>query len=167
MKTLVVFYSRTGVTAKVARALAERIGADLEELHDTKKRRGRIGFVSGVVDAVKHRLVPIEPPEHNPADYDLVVLASPVWANTMCSAMRSYLNNHAEEIETFAMFCTTHSSGIPEAQTDMQAMLKGTAVATAGFRQKHVKRDEHLAALNAFADKLKQVQSASTDSEAE
>jgi flavodoxin len=47
MKALVVFYSRTGATKQVAEALAESLNCDSEELIDTKKRGGPLGFLSG------------------------------------------------------------------------------------------------------------------------
>jgi flavodoxin len=157
MNTLVVYYSRSGVTRKVAQALATALEAETEELIDTKKRRGTIGFASACIDAVKKHRVPIEPPKHDPGDFDLVVIGSPVWANTMCSAVRTYLTEQGSKINEYALFATTHTSGIPEQQTDIQAMLKKPPVETAGFRQKQVKRDEHLAALNTFIEKLKDV----------
>jgi len=46
MKALVVFYSRTGTTKQVAEALAQSLNCDSEELIDTKKRSGPLGFLS-------------------------------------------------------------------------------------------------------------------------
>lgn len=155
MKTLLVYYSRSGITRKVAQALAEALGADVEELIDTKNRKGPLGFVVAGKDAVFKRLVPIEPPKANPADYDLVVIGTPVWANTMASAVRMYLTEKGKAIPRAAVFSTTNTSGIEDSQRDMQAMLDCEVIATAGFRQREVKRNEHIATLDAFVDKLK------------
>jgi flavodoxin len=43
MKTLVVYYSRTGTTRKVAEAIAGILRCDIEEVVDTKKRSGILG----------------------------------------------------------------------------------------------------------------------------
>lgn len=155
MKTLLAYYSRTGVTRKIAEALAEMLSADIEELVDTKKRSGRLGFLVACKDAVMKKNVPIEPVKNSPADYDMVVVGTPVWAKTMCSAVRTYLSEHCSEIKQSAVFCTTHTDGIKETLADMLLLTGQDATAAAGFRQKHVKRDEHIAALEAFADKIK------------
>lgn len=155
MKCLVVYYSRTGITRGVARAVAEALDAEVEELIDTKKRAGPLGFAVACKDAAMKKLVPIEPPKYHPADYDLVVVGTPVWAGTMSSAVRAYLTDHGKQIRSAALFCTTHTSGIEESKRDMRAMLGCGVIATAGFREKAVKRGEHIAALDAFIEKCR------------
>ena len=47
MRSLVVYYSRTGVTKKVAEAISQMLGADIEEIIDRRDRRGPKGFFTG------------------------------------------------------------------------------------------------------------------------
>jgi flavodoxin len=129
MKALVVYYSRTGVTRKVGQAIAQVLSADLEELIDTKNRKGPIGFVVAGKDAATKQLVPIEPPQKNPADYDLVVVGTPVWAGTMSTAVRTYLSDRGKDIQKAAVFCTTHSSGIDKTLAEMAELIGGQTVA--------------------------------------
>ena len=51
LKTLVVYYSRTGNARFVAQTIAAEVGADIEEVIDQKKRSGPIGFFTGGSDA--------------------------------------------------------------------------------------------------------------------
>jgi hypothetical protein len=46
MKTLVVYYSRTGNAKFVAETAAKELGADVEEIVDRKSRAGPLGWVS-------------------------------------------------------------------------------------------------------------------------
>lgn len=157
MKILVVYYSRTGITKKIAQSVADAFSADMEELIDTKQRQGTWGFAVAVKDAALKNLVPIEPPKVNPADYDLVIVGTPVWANSMCSAVRMFLHDFGKDITPIAaVFSTTHSSGVEEANGDMDAMIAAKTIARAGFREKDIKKDEHLDALNAFIEDIRQ-----------
>ncbi len=157
MKILIAYYSRTGVTRKVAESIAKQLCADIEELIDTKKRSGRIGFLAACKDAVMEKVVPIAPIKHNPADYDLVVVGTPVWAKTTSSAVRTYLTEQRGAIKQAAFFSTTHTDGIKESLRDMQNILGQAAQATAGFRQKQVIRDEYFAEIDAFVEKINQL----------
>jgi flavodoxin len=149
-RVLVVYYSRTGMTRQVASCLAERLGADVEELVDTKNRSGAIGFVVAGKDAAMKKLVPIEPPKKNPADYDVVILGTPVWANTMASAMRAYLNEFGPTLPACALFATTAKSGLGATCDAMADLITAPVVAQAGFLQKQIKTDEHHTACTAF-----------------
>ena len=66
MKPLVVFYSRTGTTKKVGEALVDLLQCDNEELIDTKKRTGPLGFLQSERDAARNRLTVLEPLIHHP-----------------------------------------------------------------------------------------------------
>jgi len=47
LKSLVVYYSRTGNARFVAETIAAEVGADVEEVLDLKKRSGPLGFLGG------------------------------------------------------------------------------------------------------------------------
>ena len=79
MKTLVVYYSRTGNTKFVAEEITAELGADIEEVVDLKKRDGKMGYLSASRDATGNRQTNIAETKRNPADYDLIVIGTPVW----------------------------------------------------------------------------------------
>ena len=76
-KILVVFYSRTGNTKKVAQDIAQSLGADVEQLIDKKDRSGALGYMGAGKDASKEMLADIEPIKYDPAKYDLIVMGTP------------------------------------------------------------------------------------------
>jgi len=154
MKTLIAYYSRTGTTRKVALALAERLGADVEELKDTKERGGPINYVIAGKDAAMRKLVPIEPVERDPAAYGLVVVGTPVWAGTMATAVRAYLTETAAKLPQVAFF-STFGGGPGHALADMQELAGRTPVATLAQKEKHIKKDEHLDELEAFVGTIR------------
>lgn len=104
MKTLVVFYSRTGNTRKVAEKISRILKADLDEVTDLKDRKRFIvgWFISGM-DASKNKLTEIKY-NKSPAKYDLVIIGTPIWAWTVTPAIRSYLKQN--KIKKTAFFCT-------------------------------------------------------------
>jgi flavodoxin len=110
-RILIAYYSRTGTTREVARRLAALLGADLEEIADPTPRSGWLGFLRSAVEARRRRLAPIAPGEHDPADYDLLVIGSPVWASSMSSPVRAYLRRHRGAIHHTAYFCTCGGVG--------------------------------------------------------
>ena len=156
MKTLVVYYSRTGNTKRIGDELAAAIGADVEELTDGKNRRGPIGFIMSGREAQKKQMVTLEPLRHNPAEYDMVVVGSPIWANGICTPVLTFLAQHKHEMKHAAWFCTSGSINPKYAARGFAAMAEAsglTPVATLGMGRLHIKR-EHAASLSAFAEKI-------------
>lgn len=94
MKSLVVYYTRTGKTKFVAEAIAAQLGADIEEIVDLKKREGKIGWIMSGKDASRKSLTEIAPTKKAPADYDLVVIGTPIWAWSPTPAIRTYLSQN-------------------------------------------------------------------------
>lgn len=122
-RILVAYYSWTGVTAKLARAIADGLAADLEEIREIKSRRMPLGAFRGVFEVLTKRRPALASQQKNAADYDLVVLGFPVWAATMASPMRSYAIGEGARAKAIAAFCTLGGSGGEDAMTKLQAAL--------------------------------------------
>jgi len=150
VNALVVYYSRTGTTRAVADKVAQALGATVEELIDTKNRKGPLGSLAAGKDALTKKAVPIQPMTNDPADFDLVIVGTPVWAGTMSSAVRAFLAEHGRRIRRAAVFCTTHVSAIDQTLEAMADMCGGEVVARMGLRRKAVKKDQYADSLAAF-----------------
>jgi flavodoxin len=130
MKTLVAFYSKTGNTKKIAGKISEKLNADLEEIIDLVNRKGFSGFLSGGRDGLRKKLTKIKEPGKNPADYDLIIIGTPIWGWNMTPAARTYLAKVKGQLKKLACFCTEGSSGGQRAFENMAEItgLKPEAV---------------------------------------
>jgi flavodoxin len=104
MKTLLVYYTRTGNSKFAAETIAAELGADMEEVVDLKNRKGRLAFLSAGRDAMQGKLTEIEQTTKNPLDYDLIVIAQPVWAGSPTPAIRTYLKKNDLSGKKVALF---------------------------------------------------------------
>jgi flavodoxin len=94
LKSLVVYYSRTGNARFVAETIAAEIGADVEEVIDMKKRSGVLGYLSGGKDARQGKETQIAPSKKSFADYDLIIVGTPIWAARPTPAIITYLKKN-------------------------------------------------------------------------
>jgi flavodoxin len=104
VRILVVYFSRTGTTERVARVVARALDADIEPIVDHTRRRGIIGYLRSAYQAASGHLVTVEPATRDPWTYDLVVAGTPIWNQSLSSPVRSYLERH--EFHRVAFFCT-------------------------------------------------------------
>ena len=106
MKTLTVYYTRTGNARFVAEMIAAEVGADIEEVIDQKKRSGILGYLSGGRDARQGKETEIAPTTKSPADYDLIIVGTPVWAGRPTPAITTYLKKNDLSGKKVAVFFT-------------------------------------------------------------
>lgn len=156
-KILMVYYSRTGTTKQVATELAVMLGADTEEITDTKNRRGFFGYLGGGRDASGKKTTVIRPLQKDPAEYDLVVLATPVWAWTVTPAMRTYLMQTKGKIRKAAFLCTMGGSGDVKTFAAMEEVSELKPALTVSFKTDEVKKGQQTKRLWDFADQLLKV----------
>ena len=104
MKTLVVYYTRTGNSKFAAEMIASELGADIEEVIDLKKRQGRLAYMSCGRDAMSGKETEIAPTKRNTSEYDLIVIAQPVWAWSPTPAIRTYVNKNDLSGKKVALF---------------------------------------------------------------
>lgn len=103
MKTLIVYYSRTGHNETLARILQKKLDqSEIEEVVDHKNREGNWGIFVSIIDAAFHRLTKIEVPRFDAKDFDLIVIVTPLWAGSLPPATRTYLTMNRENIKKYA-----------------------------------------------------------------
>ena len=111
-KILILYYSRTGVTKKLAEAIKQQLNpvcagrCDIEEVISVKKRTGVIGYVFCGKEATQKTLAEIKPITKNPRGYDIVIIGTPVWAWNISSPIRTILENNKGRFKKIAAFCT-------------------------------------------------------------
>lgn len=155
MKTLILFYSRTGTTRKVAEKLAPTIGADIEEIFDTVDRSGVMGYLSAGRDASRKKLTTLKPLSHDLSDYDLIIVGTPIWAWTMSSPIMTLLTEQKGNIKQAAFFCTRGGKGDQKVFVDMAALLDKQPIAVFGLSTKDVVQNKFVEALEGFAARIK------------
>ncbi len=133
MKTLVLYFSRTGQTGQVAKEIAKHCAADLEAVrlvHPTQS------VWRSAWQALTRTHPPIHKPVRNPRFYDLVVIGAPVQHNGVAAPMRSYLQKYAERFNQVAFFCA-ESSGSPDSGFAEMSRLCGKPPAATLALEKH------------------------------
>lgn len=109
--TLVAYYSLTGHTRQIAEAIAAEHDADLEVIEDTFNRGTGLGSPRSAIEGLLGLRSSITPPKHDPNEYDLVVVGTPVWAARLSSPVRSYLSQQRTSLKRVAFFCTQGGIG--------------------------------------------------------
>jgi flavodoxin len=154
MKALVVFYSRTGATKQVAEALAQSLNCDSEELIDTKKRSGPLGFVSAGKGAKAKKLTKLTDIKRDPALYDLVILGTPIWAGTLSSATRTYITTNTSKFKRVAFFCTHGGGESQQLFAEMEALCERRPVSILALQEEGVKTGNYHGKIRQFVDGL-------------
>jgi flavodoxin len=118
MKAIVVFYSRTGHTKRVAETIADLLDCDKEELIDTQDRSGLIGFIRSGYQALRKDITILK--DINVSGYDLVIIGTPVWVLTMATPVRTFLHSYKDQLKKVAFFCTYGGMGAERTVADME-----------------------------------------------
>jgi flavodoxin len=142
MKSLVVYYSRSGNSKFVAQKIAEKIGADTEEVIDKKNRRGWIGFLIAGFDATRGKETQIEETRFLPNNYDLIVVGTPIWNGRPSPAIRTYLRKNDLSRKKVALFCTLDGSNEEKVTANIRKLLPNGNIVGALTVKKALKNPE-------------------------
>lgn len=154
-RTLVVFYSRSGNTRRVGHDIAARLGADVEELvEDTRRRRGILGFLRAGYEAFRGRPAHIHATRTDPAAYDLVVIGTPVWSDSVTPAVRAYLEARRGALRDVAFFLTHGSSGRRRVFDQLETLAGRRPLATAAVREGQIGHADAEAIVTRFISDL-------------
>lgn len=132
-RILVVCYSRTGNTARVAKDVATRLGADIERLRDIQHGPGFFGQVAGAFHALRQTPARIGTLQYDPTDYALTIVGTPVWVGQMSPAVRAYLQSVKDRLRNVAFFVTSGDTDVNKLIPSVEAVMGRAIVARAGF----------------------------------
>lgn len=105
MKTLVVYYSLTGKTELVAKAIAKVLNADIRKVEEVEKRSRPSGFISGGFAAMRRKGSKINEMNFS-LDYDLIFLGTPVWGGKPTPAINTFISKADFENKKVILFVT-------------------------------------------------------------
>jgi len=142
MRSLVVYYTRTGNTKKVAEMLQAKLEGDIEEIVDTKKRAGILGWLGAGKDGAKGIETTIREIKNDPGEYDLVVIGTPVWAGGMAAAIRTYITQNKDKFDRTALFCTCSGTAGGKTLPDMITLCGVVPLGQDWFRDKTIESEE-------------------------
>lgn len=154
-KVLIVYYSKGGTTRTVAQRLVQESQADLLAIEDVNDRKGLMGYLRSLVEAVFHVEGHIRVNAPVREDYDLVVIGTPIWAWNMSSPVRAYISERHGEFKRIAFFCTYGGSGSSKVLRDMETLCGVHPVATLAMREDEVNSSKGNQKISDFLTQLK------------
>ena len=154
-KILIVYYSRTGLTKKIADRLQEKLKCEVEEIISVKKRPGVIGYLLSGKEASQKKAADIRPTLKNPANYDLVIIGTPIWSWNLSSPVRAYLMQNADHLKRVAVFCTMAGSGDKIAFTETEKICGHKLLTSVSFLSKEIVAGKFEQKLEKFAEEAK------------
>ena len=140
-KSIVTYFSAEGTTAKVAKALAEAIGADLFEIAPQEPYSAAdINWKNPLSRCNKEKIgrkdVPIAGTIEGFEGYDVVYIGFPIWYYGAPNIIQTFLKSYDFSGKRIALFATSGGSDIGKTADKVRPLLggKGEIVAAKLFR---------------------------------
>lgn len=89
------------------------LGVPVHEIVDKVKRGGLIGWLRSGYQASKAMATPIEDPVKDLAGLRHLVLVQPLWADSVCPPLRSWLRGRKDELAGLKLSLLTSNFGSP------------------------------------------------------
>jgi len=153
-KVLIVYYSRTGHTERVARMLAKATGGELCAITENRSRQGAWGYLRSVWQSTTGGQPAIHKLGRDPAVADLVLIGTPVWGRHLSSPVRSFAHCHRRQIKRVAYFSTERGAGSAGAFDELRHILGRSPVATLSLTEADIGAGRASAQVKAFAHRV-------------
>ncbi|MFW9948004.1 MAG: flavodoxin family protein [Candidatus Odinarchaeota archaeon] len=113
-RILVVYYSLTGNTKFIAEHISNALNADIEEVKPIKELNPESGskYFWGGMKAKMKTKPKLNDLIHNPLEYDLIIIGTPVWAWTLSPPIRSYCSEFELKDKNVALWTCSGGDGI-------------------------------------------------------
>ncbi|HML38297.1 MAG TPA: flavodoxin [Bacillota bacterium] len=129
MKALILYYFYGGNTNGIAQRIKKDLGCDIAEIQPVKPYPQNFdAVVDQGEEEIKRGYEPeIKPLDCNPADYDIIILGTPVWWYTFAPPVKTVLSSVNWTGKTVYPF-TTNAGWIGHTFKDIQKACSGADV---------------------------------------
>ena len=136
MKTLVAYFSAEGTTAALAKALAEKAGADLFEIRPREPYTAAdIKWTNPLARCNREKIgkkdVPVAGTVADWEAYELVYLGFPIWYYGAPNVVNTFAKGYDWAGKRVVLFATSGGSGIGRTAEKLQPYLPGAAIVKA------------------------------------
>jgi flavodoxin len=150
-----VYYSRTGNNRAIAKTIAEKLSAEIDEIIDKKKRQGKLGWLLAGRDSRARKLTEIEF-QKNPQDYDTIIIGGPIWAWNPIPPLRTYLQQVDLSGKRVAFFICSKSKAYLKIFPQLVEMTpESDHIGTFGILEEHFLNEDYSTDLETFIEKIK------------
>jgi flavodoxin len=131
MSTLVAYFSaEAGTTAKVAKDLAKKIGADLFEIKpEIPYSKADLRYMNPLARCNREKFgnkdVPVTGRIENLSQYDTVYIAFPIWYGAAPNVVNTFCKGYDWKGITIHAFATSGGSGIGKTAEKLEPYVKG------------------------------------------
>ena len=149
-KILVVVYSYTGTSRKVAELLCSQQGWHMAEIVETRPRAGALGSWRCLLDSLFRRHSAIRYDGPPTKSFDAVVLVSPIWAQRLSGPMRSFVGTRRHHLPDVAVISVMGGRGAPNAVAEISRLIGRAPILDAAFTTSEVDNGSFATRLQAF-----------------
>ena len=151
---LVVTYSYTGISRRLAQLLCEQQQWPLTEIRELRPRSGAWGTWRCILDSVFRRQPPVRLEGAPPEDFDAVVLVAPVWLSRLAGPMRSFVAWNRRSLRNVAVISVQGSSGSSSNVAEITRLIGRAPLLSTVFGSREVEEGQGAARLRAFGNAL-------------
>ena len=138
-KVLVVYFSPTGTTRKIAENAAEVLSADIYEIvpeipyseedlnYNTNCRANREQEDPLSLPKMMDRTI-------NIGQYDTIGIGYPIWHGQAPKILNTFLESYDFSDKIIIPFCTSHSSSVGTSAVNLQSLTSNTSIWLEGYR---------------------------------
>ncbi len=134
-KNLIAYYSFSGDCRSIVASITTNMAADVLEIHPAEEgldyAANNYAIGSSLIAAIREKpnnaasYPAIKPVKRNVADYDTVIIVTPLWWSNMAAPMQSYLFQEGNKMagKTIGLIVSSYSSGISSVVADAKRLI--------------------------------------------
>lgn len=154
-KILVVYYTRTNNSAKIAETIHRELGGDVEKLRDGVDRNGIFGLARTALQGMRGAEVDICSSNHDPKEYETVVMITPTWMMKVSSPIRTYINRNKDKFNNVAFVSTQGGNHKSNVLKEMSELTGKKPLNECLIQGKEMKSEAWMNIIKDFCSKLK------------
>jgi hypothetical protein len=137
-EALVVVYSNTGTSRRLAQLLCAQLGWPMGQITETRSRAGVAGNLRCALDSVLRRKPKVRYAGPDPAGFRTVVLVAPIWMYRLASPMRSFVAQWRKQLPQVAVASVMGGQGAPNAVAEIGDLLGRSPLLSTAFTAREV-----------------------------